>query len=186
MNPLQREHADLSRRAAWRGKTTNLTAGRQDPVAGDDSCHRILGHGLTDIPRSFWPGAKFLRQGARGRRAAPSDPPRRSIDLLEERVLPAEVELKAGKIRLLALEIALHGGDCLDHLWRRRAAFRAGQPTQQSSFGRFRAFCRQLKARDTHVVPGDAAKTADSFEDEIMMRCLAHHIALAFDLPSNS
>jgi hypothetical protein len=37
-----------------------------------------------------------------GRRAAPSDPPRRSIDLLEERVLPAEVELKAGKIRLLA------------------------------------------------------------------------------------
>jgi hypothetical protein len=80
----------------------------------------------------------------------------------------------------LALEIALHGGDCLDYLWRRRAAFRAGQPAQQSSFGRFRAFCRQLKARDTHVVPGDAAKAAGSFEDEIMMRCLAHHIALAF------
>jgi hypothetical protein len=28
--------------------------------------------------------------------------------------------------------------------------------------------------------PGDAAKAAVSFEDEIMMRCLAHHIALAF------
>ena len=30
------------------------------------------------------------------------------------------------------------------------------------------------------VVPGDAAKAAGSFEDEIMVRCLAHQIALAF------
>jgi hypothetical protein len=34
MNALQLEHADLGRRAARRGKTTNLAAGRQDPVAG--------------------------------------------------------------------------------------------------------------------------------------------------------
>jgi hypothetical protein len=107
MNALQREHADLGRRAAWSGKTANLTAGRQDPVAGDDQRHRIPGHGLTDIARSFWPGAKLLRQGAIGRRAAPSDPPRRGIDLLEERVLLTEVEPEAGKIRLLAFEIAL-------------------------------------------------------------------------------
>ena len=64
MNALQLEHADLSRRAAWRGKTTDLAAGRQDPVAGDDQRHRILGHGFTDVARGLIlvegavPGAK--------------------------------------------------------------------------------------------------------------------------------
>lgn len=130
MNALQFEHADLGRRAAWRGKTANLPAGCQDPVAGDDERHRIPGHRLTDIARRLWPGAEFLRHGAIGRRAAPSDPPCRGIDLLEERILLAEVELEAGKIRLLALEIALHGGDGLDYLRRGRAAFGAGQPAQ--------------------------------------------------------
>ena len=62
MNALQLEHAHLGRRAAWRGKTTNLAAGRQDPVAGDDQRHRILGHGLTHITRGLWPGTDFLRQ----------------------------------------------------------------------------------------------------------------------------
>jgi hypothetical protein len=38
----------------------------------------------------------------------------------------------------------------------------------------------QLKARDTHVVPGDAAKAAGSFEDEIMVRCPAHHFPSYF------
>ena len=33
---LPREHADLGRRAARRGKTANLTAGCQDPVAGGE------------------------------------------------------------------------------------------------------------------------------------------------------
>jgi len=80
---------------AWGGKTANLTSGRKDPVAGDDQRHRIPGHGLTDIARSFWPGAELLRQGAIGCRAAPSDPPRRGIDLLEERVLLTEVERNA-------------------------------------------------------------------------------------------
>ena len=56
----------------------------------------------------------------------------------------------------------------------------AGQPAQESSFGRVRAFCRQLKARDAHVIPGDAAKAAFRVENEIMVRCLAHHMALAF------
>src|ERR1700730_16996783 len=44
MNALQLEHADLGRRAAGRGETTNPAAGRQDPVAGDDQRHRILCH----------------------------------------------------------------------------------------------------------------------------------------------
>ena len=104
MNALQREHADLGRRAAWCGKTTNLTAGREDPVAGDDQRHRIPGHGLTDIAGGFWPGTEFIRQSAIGRRVTPCDPPRRGVDALEERILLAEVEPEAGKIRLLALK----------------------------------------------------------------------------------
>jgi hypothetical protein len=63
-------------------------------LAGDDQRHRILGHGMTNIARRFWPGAEFLRQSAIGGRAAPSDPPRRSIDLLEERVLILRSSLK--------------------------------------------------------------------------------------------
>jgi hypothetical protein len=66
----------------YRGKTTNLTAGREDPVAGDDQRHRIPGHGLTDIARRFWPSAEPLCQSAIARRVAPSDPSRRSVDLL--------------------------------------------------------------------------------------------------------
>ena len=128
VDALQRQHMLFCRRAARRRKTTELPAGRQHPVAGDDQRHRIPDHGLTDIARSFWPGAKLFRQGAIGRRAAPSDLPRRRIDLLEERVLLAEVECEAGKIRFLALELALHGGDGLDHLRRRRAAFGTGRP----------------------------------------------------------
>src|SRR5258708_5368963 len=99
---LQREHADLGRRAARRGKTANLTAGRQDPVAGNKQRDRIFGHRLTNIARSLWPGAEFLRQSAIGRCVAPSDPPRRRVDLLEERVLLTKVEPEAGKIGLLA------------------------------------------------------------------------------------
>ena len=121
-------------------KTANLTAGRQDPVAGNKQRDRIFGHRLTNIARSLWPGAEFLRQSAIGRCVAPSDPPRRRVDLLEERVLLTKVEPEAGKIGLLALEIALHSRDCLDHLRRGRATFCAGQPAQESSFGRVRDF----------------------------------------------
>src|SRR5215471_7521344 len=106
LNALQREHADLGCRAAWRGKTTNLTPRRQNPVAGDHQRHRILRHGLADIARGFRSGGEFLRQGAIGRCAAPSDPSSRGVDALKEWVLLAEVELEHGKIRLLAFEIA--------------------------------------------------------------------------------
>src|SRR5207247_4926771 len=123
MNALQLEHADLRHRAAWRGKAANLTTGRQDPVAGDDQRHRIVGHGLTDIARGLWPHAELVRQSAIGGGLAPSDPPCRSIDAPEEWVLLTEVELEPGKIRLLALEITLHSGDRLGHLRDGRAGF---------------------------------------------------------------
>src|SRR5215831_8519431 len=103
MNALQRKHASLGRRAAWRRKTANLAAGRQDSVAGNDQRDRILGHRLTDIARDLRPGPELLRQSAISCRATPSDPPRRGIDLLEERILLTAVELEAGKIRLVAL-----------------------------------------------------------------------------------
>src|SRR5271166_4781417 len=142
MNALQLEHADLGRRTAGCGKTANLAAGRQHPVAGDDQRHWIVGHGLADIARGLRPGTEFLRQSAVGSGAAPPDLPRRIINLLEERVLITEVELEARKIRFLALEIALHGGHRLVHFRRGCAGFGAGQPTQQHSLGCFRASCR--------------------------------------------
>src|SRR5436853_527150 len=48
---------------------------------------------------------------------------------------------------------------------------------QQKPLGRCGAFCRQLEARDAHVIPGDAAKAACRFEDEIMVRRPAHRLA---------
>jgi hypothetical protein len=97
VNAFQSKHADLGRRAAWRGKTTNLTPCRQDPVAGDDQRHRILRHGLADIACGFGSGAEFLGQGAISCRAPPSDPSRRGIDALEEWVQLAEIELESEK-----------------------------------------------------------------------------------------
>src|SRR5262249_7704415 len=132
-----------------------------------------------DIARGFRSGAEFLRQGAIGRCAAPSDPSSRGVDALKEWVLLAEVKLEHGKIRLLAFEIAPHSRDRLGHLRRGRPGLCAGQLAQQHSFGRARALCRQLEARDARAVPGDPAKAARSFENETMV-CPAHHMALAF------
>jgi len=166
MNPLQRKHADLGCRAAWGGKTTNLAACRQDPVAGDNQRHRILRHGLANIARGFRSGAEFLRQSAISGRATPFDLSRRGINTLEERGLLTEVELEPGKIRLLALKIALYSGDSFDHLRRGRARFGAGRSAEQHSLGPVTAFCRQLEARDAQVVPSDPAKTAPGFENK--------------------
>jgi len=116
MDPLQLEHADLGRRAARRGESTHLVPGGQHPVAGDDQWNRISGHGLPDIARRFGSGAEFLRDGAVGGRVAPCDAPDRSVNSPEERVLPIEIKLKVGKIRLFALEIALHKSDRLGDL----------------------------------------------------------------------
>src|SRR5215472_17470817 len=179
LNALQREHADLGRRTAWRGKTTSLTPGRQDPVAGDHQRHRILRHGLADIARGFRSSAEFLRQGAIGRCAAPSDLSNRGVDALKEGVLLAEVELEHGKIRLLAFEISPYSGDRLGHLRRGPTGFCAGHLAQKNSFGRCGALRRQLEARDARAVPGDSAKAACGFENEIMV-CPAHHMALTF------
>src|SRR5215472_15106317 len=181
VNALQREHADLGRRAAWRGKTTNLTPCRQDSVAGDHQRHGVLRHGLADIARGFRSGAELLRQGPIGRCAAPSDLSSRGVDALKEWILLAEVELEHGKIRLIAFEIAPYSGNRLGHLRRGRAGFCAGQLAQQNSFGRCGALCRQLEARDAHAVPGDPAKAARGFENKIMV-CPAHHMALAFSI----
>src|SRR5580698_4413080 len=66
MNTLQLEHSELGGRAARRGKTTNLAASCQDPVARDDQRDRVLGHGLTHIARGFWPRTQLLGQRAIG------------------------------------------------------------------------------------------------------------------------
>ena len=61
-------------------------------------------------------------------------------------VLRAEIELEAGKIRLLALEIAFHGGDGRGHLRRGRAGFYAGD--------------RRVSIRNAHMDEGVAAADA--------------------------
>src|SRR5215831_10984697 len=78
--------------------------------------------------------------------------PRAGIDAEQHDRYLTEVQLEAGKIGLLALEIALYGSDGLGHLRCGHAGFDAGRTAQQSSFGRFRAFGRQLEARDAHIV----------------------------------
>src|SRR5262249_10552774 len=92
-NSFEFEHAHLGRRAARGRKTTELAAGRQDPVARNDQRHGILGHGLTDVARGLCPGTDLLCQSAIGRRMAPSDLPSCRIDLLEKGILAVEVEL---------------------------------------------------------------------------------------------
>src|SRR5579883_3460962 len=178
MNALELEHADLGRRAPWRRKAADPAAGSQDPVAGDDQRHRILGHRLADIAGGLGPGAKLLRDGAIGGRAPPSDPPHRGVDFCEERVLLAQIELNRGKIRLFAVEIALCGGDGVGHLRRGLTGRSTGHAPPQKPFGRFGAPCRQLEACDADVVPGDTAIAARSFEDEITVRLPAHHLTL--------
>jgi hypothetical protein len=39
----------LAAEPSGRRKTADLATRRQDPVAGNDQCHRIPGHGYTDI-----------------------------------------------------------------------------------------------------------------------------------------
>lgn len=174
MNTLQFEHTDLRSRAPRRRKAADFAASRQYAMARDDQRHRILGHGFADIASGFRSGAEFLGQRAVGRRVPPTDPPRRIIDLLKKRGLLTEVEPEAGKIRLLAIEITLRGGDRFNYLWRRPARFGVWQPAQQISFGRFGAARRQLEARDADVVPRDTTETGCSFEDKIMVHCMAH------------
>src|SRR5262249_55845952 len=152
VNALQREHANLGCRAAWRGKTTNLTPCRQDPVAGDHSATGFFAMAWRTSRAASGPApSSFAR--AIGRCAAPFDLSSRGVDALKEWVLLAEVELEHGKTRLIAFEIAPYSGNRLGRLRRGRAGFCAGQLAQKNSFGRCGALCRQLEARDTHAVP---------------------------------
>src|SRR5215471_20885121 len=74
------------------------------------------------------PAPSSFARAAVGCRVPPSDPAHRGIDALKEGVLFAEVELEAGKICLLAFEIAPHNGDCFGHLWRGLAGFCPWEP----------------------------------------------------------
>src|SRR5436190_19029272 len=95
----------LRRRAPRRGEAPDLAAGGQDPMAGNDQRHRILGHSLADIARGLRAGAELLGQRAVRGDLAPSDLPRRRIDALKKFVLPSKVEDDLRKIRLLSFEI---------------------------------------------------------------------------------
>ena len=93
-----KEHADLGRRAARRGKTANLTAGRQDPVAGNKAARPDFWPSL-DQHRAQPPARRRVPSPEchRSRCVAPSDPPRRRVDLREERVLMISERVRLAK-----------------------------------------------------------------------------------------
>src|ERR1700722_18106091 len=182
VDALEFEHLDLRGRSAGRRESADLAAGGEHAVAWDDESDRVFRHHMTDIACVFPSAAKFFREHAVGGCVAPADAPRGCINLLEEVVLPVEIELDIRELDLLAREIALYAGDCISDLWRRRSRFRAGQASQQTPFGRFGALSRQLEPRDADAAPGDAASAARGFEDEIVVRCLAHGMTPAFNI----
>src|SRR5688572_5360422 len=55
LDAFQVEHPNLGYRAARSRKSTDLAAGGQDPVTGNDQRYRIAGHGSTYVARSLWP-----------------------------------------------------------------------------------------------------------------------------------
>jgi hypothetical protein len=92
MDPFQLQHMDLGSRAARRRKPAHLAARREHPMARDDQRNWVLCHCLPDIAGGLGAGAQFLRQGAVGGRMPPADPAKGGIGLLEEVVLPVEIE----------------------------------------------------------------------------------------------
>ena len=110
LDAFQAEHPDLGCRASRSRKPANLAAGGQDPVTGNDQRDRISRHGLTNVARSLWPATQLPGEGAIGGRLPPFDTSCRGIDTFEELILSIEIELDLRKIRLVALEVALHGG----------------------------------------------------------------------------
>jgi hypothetical protein len=96
-------------------------------------------------------------------------------------VLRAEIELEAGKICLLALEIAFHGGDGLGHLRRGRAGFYAGRPAEQQSFvasgllvGNWKRVMPTL-FRARSAGGGASGRRAERKRSELLAQKLAHN-----------
>src|SRR5260221_252339 len=148
----------LARGSAGRREATDLAAGRQHSMAGNDQRHGVLGHRLADVARGLRRGAELLRERAVGGRAAPPDLPCRGIDLREEHILVAEVERETGEIHLLAGEIALRRRDRRGHLARRRAGHGLGHPAQHQALGRIGGLGRQLGTRDAPPLPRERAE----------------------------
>jgi hypothetical protein len=149
-------------------------------VAGNDQRHGIPGHGLTNIARSRRACTDLLRQDAVRSRVTPTDAACGYIDFLEERILLTEIEMEARKIDLLAIEISLRSHDGLGYLRRGSPGLRTGQTTQQIPLRRFRSLRGQLESLYTNAIPPDPAKATRGFENQILVRRLAHGTVTGF------
>src|SRR6202453_4657005 len=103
------------------------------------------------------------------------------INLRKERVLAREVELNLREVRFLAAKVPLRSLDARRDVFRRRARLRARGAAAHQPFGGFGGFCRQLKARDPCLAPGDRAEAHGRLKDMIVLGgTLAHGIASGF------
>jgi len=136
---------------------------------------------LTNVARSLRPTAQLPGEGAIGGRLPPFDTSCRGVDTFEELILSIEIELDLRKIRLVALEIALHGGYRLAHHGSRHPRFRTWRPTPQPALGVLRTLGRKQQACDACVAPGNAAEAACGLEDKKVQ--VAHGMAALVSLP---
>lgn len=104
MNALELQHPKFCRPAAGRREPTQLTAGRQYTMAGDDERNRIVGHRLAYITRPLRSGGQFLRQKSHRWSSGPTEAACGGVGLLEKFRLLVEVEPEAGKVGLFAQE----------------------------------------------------------------------------------
>src|SRR3954471_3743173 len=114
------QHSLLGRGATGRGEAPELAAGREHAMTRNNQRHRILRHCLTDAAGNFRSRADLFRERAVRCRVAPADAAGSCVDLFEERILSAEVELQIGEVDLLACEVTLSGLDCSRDVRRRR------------------------------------------------------------------
>ena len=137
-------------------------------------------HRRSDVARNLGACADVLRQGAIGCPAAAADAPRGLIDLLEERLLVAEVEPDARKIRLLAPEIALRGVHRLGDFRTRLTEHRVGRSAQQKAHGGPSAlFTGNWKRTTPDIAPRDCAEAGRRLEDVIAR----HGVTFCADAP---
>src|SRR6185295_1744606 len=171
---FQLEHPLFGRRAAGCGEAAELAAGREHPMARNDQRHRILRHRLADAASNFGSRADLFRERAVRRGVTPAHAARSCVDLFEERILSAEIELKIREIDLLASEVTLCGFDRSRDVSGRRSRLSVYNSTPQIVLSRFRRTRRQHETRDARVAPRDPAEAGCGLEHEIVLCRLIH------------
>jgi hypothetical protein len=143
----------------------------------NDQRHGILRHRLTDVACNLGSRAELFRESAVRSRVTPADAARSRVDLFEERILSAEIELQIAEVDLLALEVALRSVDSSHDVSGWRTGFGIRYPAAQIVLSRLRGARRQHETRDAGIAPRDPAETGRGLEHEKMLSSLIHGIA---------